>query len=74
MGARCDECGQPFANAEEVDQHKAMVHDARWRGRSALSESGDENAVGAVSAKTADTLSPRPARARERAARHEEDA
>lgn len=66
MTVRCDACGHRFVNDLELDQHDAMVHARKWRGRATFSESGDEQADGAVPPTTADTLHPRPD-ARERA-------
>lgn len=68
----CPDCGRAFANEMEVDEHIHQVHADKWRGGYLFGEDGDENADGAISPETADTLATdggtrRPG-ARERAA------
>lgn len=56
MSAQCADCGQTFVNDSEVDEHVHQVHADKWRGGYLFGENGDENADGAVSPITADTL------------------
>jgi hypothetical protein len=67
----CPHCGRTFVNDMEVDEHVSQVHADKWRGGYLFGENGDENAEGAVSPVTADTLATRGGRerpnARERA-------
>ena len=43
----------------ELEEHEAMVHDAKWHGNINQSENGDLNADGAVSPLTSDTIATR---------------
>jgi hypothetical protein len=52
----CPNCSQSFANEMELGEHASQVHADKWRGGYLFGENGDENADGAVSPRTADTI------------------
>lgn len=71
-GVECLDCHARFVNGYDLDEHRAMVHAAKWRGNINQSENGDVNA-GAIPPTTADHVATnegidRPT-AEERAAR-----
>lgn len=60
----CPDCSQHFTNEMELDEHASQVHADKWRGGYLFGENGDENADGAISPLTADTLATDGGRSR----------